>query len=87
MSSWATWRQAVDWSAMLCSVSAELAKATADRCQPGLDTPESWAKNVVAMSCALVSEMQYAYGRQRPAGQEEHQRIMDQLSQRCRDTQ
>jgi hypothetical protein len=74
------WRTAIDWSQLLCSVSVELAKATADRCQPGLQTYEQWAKDVVAMSCALTSEMQYAFGRHRPDDQEEHKRIMEELS-------
>lgn len=80
------WRTAIDWSQLLCSASVELAKSTADRCQPGLQTYEQWARDVVAMSCALTSEMQYAFGRHRPGDQEEHNRIMEELSRRCKET-
>jgi len=56
-----------DWSDTFVGVAVDLAKATVDRCQPGVCGPEEWSKAVTAMAANLVVEMQYVTGdRKRP---------------------
>ena len=60
-----------DWKCTFVELVASLAKATVDRCQPGVCEPEEWSKSVAAMAANLVAEMQYITGdRKRPADPE-----------------
>lgn len=60
-----------DWSDTFVGVAVDPAKATVDRCQPGLCGPEEWPKAVTAMAANLVVEMQYVTGdKVRPADAE-----------------
>jgi hypothetical protein len=66
-SPWQPYRPARDWKQEFVSIATDLAKATVDRCQPGVCGPEEWAKEVTDMAAYLVVEMQYAVGdRKRP---------------------
>lgn len=65
--SWKSYRLGHDWTQEFVKVATDLAKATVDRCQPGVCGPEEWAKSVTAMAASLVLEMQYVVGdRTRP---------------------
>ena len=66
---WTPYRPGRDWRQEFVSIATDLAKATVDRCQPGVCGPEEWAKGVAAMAASLVVEMQYVVGdRTRPEG-------------------
>ncbi len=66
-SPWKPYRPGRDWGQEFVRIATDLAKATVDRCQPGVCGPEEWAKGVTAMAASLVLEMQYVVGdRKRP---------------------
>ena len=76
-SPWQPYRPARDWKQEFVSIATDLAKATVDRCQPGVCGPEEWAKGVTAMAASLVLEMQYVVGdRTRP---EDTQAILKEI--------
>lgn len=76
-SPWTPYRPRRDWKQEFVSIATDLAKATVDRCQPGVCGPEEWAKGVTAMAASLVLEMQYVVGdRTRP---EDTQAILKEI--------
>lgn len=61
-----------------------LAVAAIGRCQPGLATPEQWAKEISAMACSLTQESMYALReveRPRPMTPEEIDEMLKPLRQ------